>query len=106
MICLNALPLIYALILFKKQENLAIEPNVRKFGSLIDGLSIRDRKSKHPDRKKLKPYLHPVIFFVRRALFSAVITFVIFDHPILQVISHIILSLMMLAYLVKSGIRF
>ena len=90
---LNLLPLLFARVLYKHRDSLDSKEKKEKFGTLYQGLSLKETPP-----KKLHIWIHPMIFMFRRTLFI-VLSVVLFDHPVLQMAGHCLLTLATAIYL-------
>ena len=95
---INVCPLILARILYKNNGVLEDKEKVSKIGTLYEGKNV-------PADRKHRVWIYPLVFFFRRSLFI-VGTLVLFDYPALQMVVHQLLSLAMLAYMLKDQYMF
>ena len=95
---INVCPLILARILYKNNGVLEDKDKVSKIGTLYEGKNV-------PADRKHRVWIYPLVFFFRRSLFI-VGTLVLFDYPALQMVVHQLLSVAMLAYMLKDQYMF
>ena len=95
---INVCPLILSRILYKNNGVLEDKEKVSKIGTLYEGKNV-------PADRKHRVWIYPLVFFFRRSLFI-VGTLVLFDYPALQMVVHQLLSLAMLAYMLKDQYMF
>ena len=95
---INVCPLILARILYKNNGVLEDKEKVSKIGTLYEGKNV-------PADRKHRVWIYPLVFFFRRSLFI-VGTLVLFDYPALQMVVHQLLSVAMLAYMLKDQYMF
>ena len=91
------MPLVFFCILRRHHDSLAEEKNVKSFGTLYIGRSVR--------QKLHKVHFWPLAFFYRRTIIVLVTVF-LFEHPSLQLIVCHITTLMTAIYLVTDRQRF
>ena len=90
LIVLNLLPLLFAKILHRNQETLNSEDTLAKYGTLYEGLNLKETKDSPPKKRAI--WLNPLFFMFRRSLFI-VLSVLLFDYPVLQMIGHCLLTL-------------
>ena len=95
---INVCPLILSRILYKNNGVLEDKEKVSKIGTLYEGKNV-------PADRKHRVWIYPLVFFFRRSLFI-VGTLVLFDYPALQMVVHQLLSVAMLAYMLKDQYMF
>lgn len=105
LLALASLPFVYYFVLRKKQDELGEEVSRRKFESLYDGLRLREVQSEHEGVAQIKVQW-PVVWFLLRRLVFVAVTVWLFEHPVLQMIAAQTLSLLMLANLAYSSVRY
>ena len=95
---INLIPLVYARILRKRDKELEIEENIRKYGSLYDNKNVKKERDH-------RVWATPLAFFFRRTIF-AFITVFLFEMPDMQMLIHQICSLLNIVYLSWDNAKF
>ena len=96
LIVLNLLPFLFAKVLHRNRETLVSEVSLAKYGTLYEGLNLKETQDTTPKKRKI--WLHPLIFMFRRSLFI-VLSVLLFDHPVIQMTGHCLLTLATAIYL-------
>ena len=98
------LAILYSIFMLKKNEDLSKLKNVKKYGSIYNGLRIPTKNKislnglggyttkKSENVIKISSLIYPIIFILRRFAFS-VNTVVMFNYPHMQTIINLLISL-------------
>jgi hypothetical protein len=95
---MNLLPLLYTYVLIKKGDSLHTEETTKRYGTLYAGLRLN--RMENPEKRQ-RVWIYTMSFMFRRSLFM-VLTVFAFDYPIVQIVSHIVLTLVALCYLLNG----
>ena len=95
LIVLNLLPFLFAKVLHKNRETLESEATIAKYGTLYEGMSVKETLDSPPRQRHI--WIQPLIFMFRRTLFI-VLTVLLFDYPVIQMIGHCLLTLLTAIY--------
>ena len=91
LVILNAMPIIFGIVLKQNKETLAKEDTKKTIGAIYAGKNVEQ-----------KAYLFPMSFMWRRTVFVASTVF-LFSWPSLQMIVHHVITLLTLVFLAASG---
>ena len=105
LIILVQLPFIYVWCLGKRQSELDQPMVANSIGNLYQGLNLKQLEEKDEEKKSKCVWHYIFVFLVRRQLFI-VLTVFVFDHPNMQMIGHIILTMINSTYLVADPAMF
>ena len=94
---MTALPIFYAVLLYRKRKELAKEETKEKFISLYLGLELNESNR--------TVWLYPLLWMLRRSIFMAISTS-LFHYPTLQFAANYALSIPYIAYLAHSNSLF
>ena len=96
------LPLFYARLLYKWQNQLHKAELRDKFGKLYEGLHTTPKVDSASKRPLI--WLYSPLFLVRRGLFAAITAFVLdIEHTNLKIIMHLVMSLVYVTVLLANG---
>ena len=96
-IAMTALPIFYAVLLFRKRKDLSKGETKEKFFSLYLGLKL--------NASNKTTWLYPLLWMLRRSIFMAITTG-LFHYPVLQFVANYALSILYIAYLAHSSSLF
>ena len=96
---MTTLPIIYAVIVYKKRKELNKAETKEKFHSLYLGLEQKDSKNIKVGNSYYAIWLYPLLWMLRRSIFMA-ITIFLFEYPIIQFAANYILSIAYITFLV------
>ena len=105
LIILVQLPFIYVCCLEKRKSELDQPMVSNSIGNLYQGLNLEQLEEKDEEKKSKSVWHYTFVFLVRRQLFI-VLTVFVFEHPNMQMIGHIILTMINSAYLVADPAMF
>ena len=93
------LPVYFACLLRRMDEKLALPETKERIGALFEGLNTAKASSA---AKRPRTWLYSSLFLARRGLFAALTVFML-QHPNLQIILHLVLSLVFVVALLARG---
>ena len=96
-IVMTAIPIFYAVLIFRKRKDLNKEETKMKFNSLYLGLKL--------DGKNRTIWLYPLLWMLRRSIFMAITTG-LFHYPVLQFAANYALTIPYIAYLAHKKSMF
>ena len=105
LIILVQLPFIYVCCLEKRKSELDQPMVSNSIGNLYQGLNLEQLEEKDEEKKSKSVWHYTFVFLVRRQLFI-VLTVFVFEHPNMQMIGHIIQTMINSAYLVADPAMF
>lgn len=85
LVTINALPFVFARIIWKAKDDLHDTDRVQKYGTLYKGLYIGDEGIEN--KRQHQAHQYTCVWMLRRTLF-ALITVVLYRHPGLQMAAH------------------
>ena len=93
----NCIPVAFYIIINRRRDDLQIERNKLMIGALYKGrnVTVSDHKAQ----------LYPIMFFWRRGLFVAA-TVYMFDHPVIQMSAHYLLTILTIIIYLKDRFGF
>ena len=97
LVLINGAPLAFFIVIKCNHSLLADEERKKSFGAIYNGKNV----SKDDHRAQF----YPLGFFWRRMLFI-IITVYMFDYPLMQMIAHLSLTMVMMAFLVYDSQAF